>query len=52
MAAKSYLRNISEMIGIPITLISIGPDREHTIRVCGEGKEGTSATDKFFQEAA
>jgi adenylosuccinate synthase len=30
-AARAYLRRIEEICGVPIDLISTGPDREHTI---------------------
>ncbi len=29
--ARSYLRRIEEVVGVPIAMISTGPDREHTI---------------------
>ncbi|MBR2521542.1 MAG: adenylosuccinate synthetase, partial [Coriobacteriales bacterium] len=29
--AKAYLRRIEELVGVPITLISTGPDRDQTI---------------------
>ncbi|MFO1064236.1 MAG: adenylosuccinate synthase [Pirellulales bacterium] len=29
--AKSYLKRISELIGVPVKIISVGPDREQTI---------------------
>ncbi len=30
-AARSYLKRIEEVVGVPIAMISTGPDREHTI---------------------
>lgn len=29
--ARNYLRRIEEVIGVPIAMVSTGPDREHTI---------------------
>ena len=30
-AARNYLRRVEEVVGVPIAMISTGPDREHTI---------------------
>jgi adenylosuccinate synthase len=30
-AARDYLDRISELIGVPVEVISVGPDREQTI---------------------
>jgi adenylosuccinate synthase len=30
-AARAYLKRIEEICGVPIDIISTGPDREHTI---------------------
>ncbi|GAI52842.1 unnamed protein product, partial [marine sediment metagenome] len=29
--AKTYVNKIKELVGIPITIISVGPEREETI---------------------
>jgi adenylosuccinate synthase len=29
--ARAYLDTIADLIGVPITIVSVGPDREHTI---------------------
>ena len=31
--AKNYLKRLEELLGIKITIISVGPDREQTIFV-------------------
>jgi adenylosuccinate synthase len=30
-AARDYLRRIEEIVGVPVDMISTGPDRNHTI---------------------
>ena len=30
--AKAYLARMTELAGVPITLIGVGPDREQTLR--------------------
>ncbi|MBN8503812.1 MAG: adenylosuccinate synthase [Burkholderiales bacterium] len=30
-AAKAYIRRIEEVVGVPIAMVSTGPDRDHTI---------------------
>ena len=32
-AAREYLNSISECVGYPIEIVSVGPDRNQTIRV-------------------
>jgi adenylosuccinate synthase len=31
-AARNYLDRISELVGVPVELVSVGPDRRQTIR--------------------
>ncbi len=31
--ARAYIRRIEELAGVPVTLVSVGPDREETIRL-------------------
>ena len=31
VAAQNYLRRIEELVGAPIAIFSVGPDREQTI---------------------
>jgi len=33
LAARNYLDRISELVGVPVKLVSVGPDRRQTIRV-------------------
>ncbi len=33
LEAKNYLKRLEELLGIKITIISVGPDREQTIFV-------------------
>jgi adenylosuccinate synthase len=30
-AAQVYVRRVEELVGVPVTLISVGPGREQTI---------------------
>src|SRR5262249_39746393 len=32
-AAQQYIRLIAELMGLPVTIVSVGPDREQTIKV-------------------
>jgi adenylosuccinate synthase len=32
-ATRNYLKRVEELVGVPIQLISVGPDREETIVV-------------------
>ena len=32
-ATQSYLKRVAELVGVPIQIISVGPDREETIVV-------------------
>jgi adenylosuccinate synthase len=34
-AARRYIDRIGELIGLPVSIVSVGPDREQTIRVKG-----------------
>lgn len=36
-AARDYVRRIEELAGVPVTIISVGPEREQTIRKPCEG---------------
>lgn len=33
-AARSYLARIEELVGVPVELVSVGPDRSQTISLC------------------
>ncbi|HHN78939.1 MAG TPA: adenylosuccinate synthase [Phycisphaerales bacterium] len=35
--AASYLRKIEAFLGVPVRVVSVGPDRSQTIRVSGDG---------------
>ncbi len=37
-AAKAYVRKIEEVTGVPVGMISVGPDRTQTITVANELK--------------
>jgi adenylosuccinate synthase len=37
--ARSYLKRLSELVGRPVEVVSVGPDREQTI-FAGEGRRG------------
>jgi len=32
-AARKYLDRLSELIGLPVSIVSVGPDRKQTIRM-------------------
>jgi adenylosuccinate synthase len=32
-ATQNYLKRVEELVGVPIQIISVGPDREETIMV-------------------
>src|SRR5262249_51670608 len=32
-AARRYIDRIGELVGLPVSVVSVGPDREQTIRV-------------------
>ena len=32
-ATKNYLKRVEELVGVPIQIVSVGPDREETIVV-------------------
>jgi adenylosuccinate synthase len=36
-AARAYLERISELVGRPVTMVSVGPEREQTINAIGAG---------------
>jgi adenylosuccinate synthase len=31
-AARNYVLRVEELLGVPISLVSVGPDRDQTIR--------------------
>jgi adenylosuccinate synthase len=41
-AARRYIARIGELLGRPVTIVSVGPDREETI-LCGRGDAATEA---------
>ena len=41
-AAKRYIARIGELLGRPVSIVSVGPDREETI-LCGQGYAASAA---------
>jgi adenylosuccinate synthase len=39
-AARRYVDRLSELLGLPVSFISVGPDREQTILVGSQGQNG------------
>jgi adenylosuccinate synthase len=33
--AQAYVRKVEELVGVPVTMVSIGPGRDETIPVSG-----------------